>query len=171
MGRKSSPPAGSFKELKKTCQITTNLNHIYMGHAEIRFPHGLGHAEIRFLHGPRANLISFHHSATTISRFFLKMYVNLSLVSLPILYWGWSRSSWDDYASLSVHKYFSPYVNMSFLKSCRELHYLLWVSRVLKYPKKCLEHLTMFFMSTWWGDSKNMKDIELSRWLFELPAK
>ena len=47
----------------------------------------------------------------------------------------------------------------------------LWVSRVLKYPKKCLEDLTMFFMSTWWGDSKNMKEIEFSRWLFELSAK
>ena len=47
----------------------------------------------------------------------------------------------------------------------------LWVSRALKYPKKCLQDLTMFFMSTWWGDSKNMKEIESSRWLFELPAK
>ena len=47
----------------------------------------------------------------------------------------------------------------------------LWVSRVLKYPKKCLEDLAMFFMSTWWGDSKNMQEIEFSRWLFELPAK
>ena len=46
-----------------------------------------------------------------------------------------------------------------------------WVSRVLKYPKKCLEDLTTFFMSTWWGDSKNMEEIEFSRWLFELPAK
>jgi hypothetical protein len=26
----------------------------------------------------------------------------------------------------------------------------LCVSRVLKYPKKCLEYLTMFFMSTLW---------------------
>ena len=25
----------------------------------------------------------------------------------------------------------------------------LWVFRVLKYPKKCLEDLTTFFMSTW----------------------
>ena len=25
----------------------------------------------------------------------------------------------------------------------------------------------MFFMSTWWGDSKNMEEIEFSRWLFE----
>ena len=46
-----------------------------------------------------------------------------------------------------------------------------WVSKVLKYPKKCLEDLTTFFMSTWWGDSKNMKEIEFSQWLFELPAK
>ena len=40
----------------------------------------------------------------------------------------------------------------------------LWV---LKYPKKCLEDLTTFFMSTWWGDSKNMEEIEFSWWLFE----
>ena len=39
----------------------------------------------------------------------------------------------------------------------------LWVSRVLKYPKKCLEDLTTFFMSTWWGDSKNKEEIEFSR--------
>ena len=38
----------------------------------------------------------------------------------------------------------------------------LLVSRVLKYPKKYLEDLTAFFMSTWRGDSKNMKAIELS---------
>ena len=25
----------------------------------------------------------------------------------------------------------------------------------------------MFFMSTWWGDSKNMEEIEFSWWLFE----
>ena len=43
----------------------------------------------------------------------------------------------------------------------------LWVSRVLKYPKKCLENLTTFFMSTWWGNSKNMEEIEFSRWLFD----
>ena len=43
----------------------------------------------------------------------------------------------------------------------------LWVSRVLKYPKKCLKDLTTFIMSTWWGDSKNMVKIEFSRWLFE----
>ena len=43
----------------------------------------------------------------------------------------------------------------------------LWVSRVLKYPKKCLEDLTTFFMSTWGGDSKNMEEIEFPQWLFE----
>ena len=43
----------------------------------------------------------------------------------------------------------------------------LWGSGVLKYPKKCLEDLITFFMSTWWGDSKNMEEIEFSRWLFE----
>ena len=42
-----------------------------------------------------------------------------------------------------------------------------WVFRVLKYPKKCLQDLTTFFMSTWWGSSKNMDEIEFSRWLFE----
>ena len=47
----------------------------------------------------------------------------------------------------------------------------LRVSRVLKYPRKCLEDLKTFFMSDWWGDFKNMKAIEFSRWLFELPAK
>ena len=47
----------------------------------------------------------------------------------------------------------------------------LWVSRGLKYPKKFLEDLTTFFMSTWWGYFKNMKEIGFSRWLFELPAK
>ena len=43
----------------------------------------------------------------------------------------------------------------------------LWVSRVLKYPKKCLEDLATFCMSTWWEDSKNKEEIEFSRWLFE----
>ena len=43
----------------------------------------------------------------------------------------------------------------------------LWVFSILKYPKKCLEDLTTFFMSTWWGDSKNMEDIEFLWWLFE----
>ena len=32
--------------------------------------------------------------------------------------------------------------------------------------KKCLEDLT-FFMSTWWGDSKNVEEIEFSRWPFD----
>ena len=43
----------------------------------------------------------------------------------------------------------------------------LWVSRVLKYPIKCLEDLTTFFMSIWSGESKNMEEIEFSLWLFE----
>jgi hypothetical protein len=43
----------------------------------------------------------------------------------------------------------------------------LWVSRVSKYPKKCLKDLTTFFMSTWWGDSKNMEEIKFSPWLLE----
>ena len=42
-----------------------------------------------------------------------------------------------------------------------------WVSRILKYPKKCFEDLTTFFMSTWRGNSKNMSEIEFSWWLFE----
>ena len=49
-------------------------------------------------------------------------------------------------------------------------YWALWVSRVLKHPKKCLEDLTTFFMSTWWRGSKNMKEIEFSRWLSGLPA-
>ena len=43
----------------------------------------------------------------------------------------------------------------------------LWVSIVLKYPKKCLEDLTTFFMFTWWGNSNNMEEIEFSRCFFE----
>jgi hypothetical protein len=43
----------------------------------------------------------------------------------------------------------------------------LWVSRVFRYPKKYVEDLTTFFMSTWWGYSKNMDEIEFSWWLFE----
>ena len=42
-----------------------------------------------------------------------------------------------------------------------------WVSKVLKYPKKGLEDLAMFFMYTWWGNSKNMEAIEFSWWPFE----
>ena len=33
----------------------------------------------------------------------------------------------------------------------------LYVFRVLKYPKKCLKHLTTFFMSSWWVDCKKCK--------------
>ena len=40
----------------------------------------------------------------------------------------------------------------------------------IKIPKKCLKDLTTFFTFLY-GDSKNMKDIEFSRWLFKLPAK
>ena len=42
-----------------------------------------------------------------------------------------------------------------------------YVFRVSKYHKKSFQHLTTFFMSTSWGDSKNMEEIEFSRWLFE----
>ena len=45
-----------------------------------------------------------------------------------------------------------------------------YVSKVEKYNKKSFHHLTTFFMSTWWGDCKNMQEIEISRWFFELPA-
>ena len=34
-------------------------------------------------------------------------------------------------------------------------------------PLNHCEDLTTFLMSTWWGDSKNMEEIEFSRWLFE----
>ena len=46
-----------------------------------------------------------------------------------------------------------------------------YVSKVVKKDKKSFQHLTKNFMSTWQGDSKNMKEIEFSQWLFELPAK
>ena len=32
--------------------------------------------------------------------------------------------------------------------------------RVAKYHKKSFQHLIILFMSTWWGDSKNMQKIE-----------
>ena len=42
-----------------------------------------------------------------------------------------------------------------------------YVSRVVKYNKKSFQYLTTFFMSAWGGDSKNMEEIEFSRWFFE----
>ena len=38
----------------------------------------------------------------------------------------------------------------------------------IEIPKKVFEGFDNVFMSTY---SKNMKEIEFSRWLFELPAK
>ena len=43
-----------------------------------------------------------------------------------------------------------------------------YVSRVVEYHKKSLQHLTTFFISTWWRDFKNIQEIEISQWLFEL---
>ena len=34
-----------------------------------------------------------------------------------------------------------------------------YVTRVVEYHKKSFQHLTTFFMSTWWGDPKNMKEL------------
>ena len=34
--------------------------------------------------------------------------------------------------------------------------------------RKSFQHLVVFFMPTWWGNCKNVKEIEISRWLFEL---
>ena len=58
-----------------------------LGHAEIRFPYGLGHTEIRFLHGPCGNLISFHQCNDDFTNF-SKMYGNLSMASLPLTHTG-----------------------------------------------------------------------------------
>ena len=44
---------------------------------------------------------------------------------------------------------------------------VLYVYRVVKYNK----HLASFFMSTWWEDCKNMQEIEILWWLFDVPAK
>ena len=38
------------------------------------------------------------------------------------------------------------------------------VSRVMEYHKKSFQHLTTFFISTWWGDSKNVQEISLAFW-------
>ena len=48
----------------------------------------------------------------------------------------------------------NEWVERSIISLLARAMHALWVFRVLKYPKKCLEDLTMFFMSTWWGDSK-----------------
>ena len=53
---------------------------------------------------------------------------------LSLLVPNFQRSVWD----CSVHSCSCPWLNIS---PC--------VSRVLKYPKQCLQHLTTFFMSTW----------------------
>ena len=44
-----------------------------------------------------------------------------------------------------------------------------WPNQVIEIhtQKSVWEDLTTFFMSTWWGDSKNVEEIEFSRWLFE----
>ena len=46
-----------------------------------------------------------------------------------------------------------------------------YVSRVTEFQKQSFQHLAMFFSSTWWGDCKNMQEIEIPWWLFELPAR
>ena len=43
----------------------------------------------------------------------------------------------------------------------------LFVFRALKYAKNSFQHSTTFFMSTWWGDCKNVQNF-FSRWLFEI---
>ena len=43
-----------------------------------------------------------------------------------------------------------------------------YVSRVAEYHKKSFQHLTTF-RSTWWGDCKNILEIEIARWY--IPAK
>ena len=45
----------------------------------------------------------------------------------------------------------------------------LWVSRVLKYPKKCLEDLATFFMSTWWAFWATWKIAQPIQPIFALP--
>ena len=60
-----------------------------------------------------------------------------------------------------------PVITWSHVCTKQDSAISLWVSRAMKYPKKCLEDLTTLFMSTWWGDSKYMEEIEFSRWLFE----
>ena len=46
-------------------------------------------------------------------------------------------------------------------------YYSRYVFIVAKYHKTSFQHLTILFMSSWWGNSKNMQEIEFSRWLFE----
>ena len=79
------------------------------------------------------------------------------LVSFVIKVWHW------DFIHVFPHQ----------MAKCFHICNSLWLCRVLKYhTQKCVWRIWQrFFMSTWWGDSKNMKEIEFSWWLFELPAK
>ena len=38
-----------------------------------------------------------------------------------------------------------------------------YVSSVVKCDKKSFHHLTTFFLSTWWGDSKNVQKFKISQ--------
>ena len=51
------------------------------------------------------------------------------------------------------------------------IHFSRYVSRVVIQHKNSFQYLATFFMSTRPEDSKNMQEIEFSRWFFELPAK
>ena len=72
-------------------------------------------------------------------------------------YENWFRGAFTNYvdlAGLNGMKIF-PYFRKEILSQMSTRHY-----EFLEYwntQKKCLEDLTTFFMSTWWGDSKNMK--------------
>ena len=51
-----------------------------------------------------------------------------------------------------------------------KLHYMLCLYiRVI--PKKYFQHLTKFFISTWWGNCKNMQEIDITQMTFRTNCK
>ena len=86
-------------------------------------------------------------------------------------FWEWffqlnvDKRFFFKYCTQKLHMYTPLFLSKK--ATALVLVWTLWVSRVLKYPKKCLEDLKTCFMSTWWGDSKNMEEIEFSWWFFE----
>ena len=78
-------------------------------------------------------------------------------------------SKWQKVFQIKCQKLFT-FASL-YLLTFRLLSYIALQCTVTFYEYKCLEDLTTFFMSTWWGDSQNMKEIEFSWWLFCIICK
>ena len=78
---------------------------------------------------------------------------NYDFIIFYIKNWSFPTRQFDKKFS-ATQRYFDTYCHGMFLER--------W-----NMEKRSFQHLTTFFMSTWSGDSKNMEEIEFSRWLFE----